>query len=204
MRLVLTLGLIVFVCGIASAYQTTDSVVLTVTPVLNVSVNISSTTNTFGTSVPLGSSRTLCVGIIQNDGNVSTYWHKRAQSSAIDNSNNTWSLVTDADDPGEDEFKLLAITTGVATPPNFTAAWAGPNTNTLIDGRHLAADKLLCTAANTTLSEGVGVADSPKHVTLESRRLWVSIIMPNTITAADQAYSMTLSIGANTSSVDGN
>jgi hypothetical protein len=207
-RIVLALVFVGLMSGIAGAYQTTDSVVLTVTPVFAVSVNISSTTNQFGTaSVALGESRTICVGTIQNDGNVSTYWDKKCTTTARDakGTPNTWTLLTTDVNTGLDNFKLLAITTGTAgvgRAPNFTAAWANADSNACIKGRHTVVapttQLLRVTDTDTSLVEGTGASSSPKHVAGETRLLWVSIMMPTTITDAVGAYSMTLSVGAKT------
>ena len=204
MRIFLALGLIVLICGIASALQTTDLVILTVTPVFQVSVNISSTTNDFGEvagaagTVNLGSSRTICVGRIQNDGNVATYWDKWAQSTAADNGTGTWTLDTTNITPGLDHFRLLAVTTGTAVNPNFL----GSGTNRTIAGNQSAEGKLMVkggVGAKNNLVEGpLTSAVSPRHVAGEYRNLWVSIMMPSSISGATGAYSMTLSVMAKT------
>ena len=58
MKLILAAVLVVLVAGSAMAL-THDTVVLTVTPAYNLSVNISSSTADFGAAVPLKSSKTM-------------------------------------------------------------------------------------------------------------------------------------------------
>jgi hypothetical protein len=188
------LGLVaVLLAGAVGAYGiTTDSVELTVTPLFNVSVNISSTTNAFG-SLSLGSSETICVGTIINDGTCDSSWEK-----AVSDSNNGWTAV--ANQPAlANEFKLLAITTGTAVSPNYAS---GTMATACMDGDHTTAK--LGAGTNGTfsaLSEGCvagGTSSSPTHKSGETRRLWVSLMMPLTLSgsAPSGAQTITLSVRA--------
>ena len=203
MRLALTLGLIVLVCGVASAFQTTDSVILLVTPAFNLSVNISSTTNSFG-DVDLKTSATICVGDIVNDGNVDSYWEKCAVASAENGqASNSWALaVTPADynatvPAGDRLFRLLALTTGTAMSDGmFTSA----TSNRLLAGRHEAGTA--CLAVKSTfddLVESGNDTTSPLHAgnSVSVKRLWVSIMMPCNVNGPGP-YTMTLSVRATT------
>jgi len=183
MRLTLVLGLMVLVGGIAGAL-TTDSVLLTVKPVFNLSVNISSTTNTFGSAVVLGTSVTICVGQIENDGNVSSKWQKQTPT-ASGATGNVWTLLTSGT-PGTDQFRLLAISTGTSVSPDLY----GAANATCIRGDHTV---IGVTGNLTDLTEGGGA--SPNHATGETRKLWASIMMPvNTTNGNEQ--TITLSIQA--------
>jgi len=184
MRLVLALVLVGLVAGLAVAL-TTDSVLLTITPVFNLSVNISSTTNTFGPSVSLGSSVTICVGQITNDGNVSSKWQNQTPTGS-GATGNVWTLVTSGT-PGTDQFRLLAISTGTSINPTFCA---GAYTSCIKVNDHAT---IGVTTNMTDLTEG-GAA-SPNHATGETKSLWASIMMPvNTTNGAEQ--TITLSIKA--------
>ena len=61
MKLIKAIGLVMFLGTALMAGQQTDTVLLTITPAFNLSVNISSTTGDFGSNVGLGESRTICV-----------------------------------------------------------------------------------------------------------------------------------------------
>jgi len=182
MRMLLALGLVVLVGGLAYAV-TTDSVYLTVTPKYNLSVNISSTSHTFGSAVDIGSSVTICIGQIENDGNITTKWQKKSA-----NTSGGWTLVTSGT-PGADSFRLLAITTGTALSP--TIIGGNPGTG-CIDGTHDSGQLGVTSAGLTDLIEG-GAA-SPTHPRLETRKLWASIMMPTNILSAGAGNEQTITL----------
>jgi len=184
MRLILVVELVVLVSGICMGL-TTDSVLLTVKPVFNMSVNISSTTGTFGSNVGVRSSVTICVGQIENDGNVSTGWQKLTSSQSGATSGG-WTLKTSGT-PGRDEFRLLAISTGVSVDPTIIG---GDPLSGCIDGDHTV---IGVGQVATDLTEGG--TDSPNHVTGETRKLWASIMMPYDVTTGNE-QTITLSIKA--------
>ena len=191
LRLILIFALIGLVSAVASAL-TTDSVILTVTPSFNLSVNISSQTYDFGLAgqVDLGTTRTLCIGLIENDGNVASKWQKITPSQT-GTSGDKWSLLTgDGNNPnditGINTFKLLVISTGETTSPDLTST---DTTNRCLMGDH---DQICATAGTyTDLTEGG--ADSPKHPKSEKRKLWASLMMPTNITTSGQ-QTITLSV----------
>ena len=187
MRLVLALVLVGLLAGMGLAL-TTDSVLLTVTPVFNLSINISSTTHTFGSAVGVRSSVTICIGQIENDGNVSTGWQKQTPANSGATSG-AWTLITNGT-PARDEFGLLAISTGVNVNPNFCGG--GTAADSCIDGNHLTGGIGVGTAA-LDLTEG-GAA-SPSHPTGETRKLWASIMMPYDVTTGSE-QTITLSVKA--------
>lgn len=84
-RLLGSLAVFLLVAGAGYGYSTTDTVTLTVLPLINLSVNISSATGDFG-GVNLGSSKSICIGDIINDGNVDAQWDKAGSNST------NWSL----------------------------------------------------------------------------------------------------------------
>lgn len=186
-KLILAIGLVVLVSGIAGAL-TTDSVLLTITPVFNLSVNISSTTNTFGSNIPLKSSVTICVGQITNDGDVSSKWQKGTESQTGTASGKTkWTLITGGT-PGKDEFRLLAISTGTNTDPSFCGASAG------VSAIKVSTDTVIgVTTSLTDLTEGGSSPDSPSHPVSETRRLWASVMMPSSLTySGEQTITLTI------------
>jgi len=169
---------------------TSDSVLLTVQPIFNLSVNISSTSGSFGygSALPLRTSYTLCVGLISNDGNVTSGWQKSTGATATGTTLN-WALITSGT-PYTDQFRLLAVTTGVGLTPNFTSGGTGPDDRCL-QGDH---QGLLC-VKSTYDDLGEGGTSGPKHATGETRDLWVSIMMPYDVTGGD-AETITLSVKA--------
>ena len=193
MKRLLVIGLMLLVSGTAFGAQE-DTVILTVNPVFSLSVNISSTTNSFGTGsgyandVVLGTSRTICVGEIENDGNVSSKWQKRASGDTDPSAGDEWYLLSSSSVvTGQNTFQLLAITTGTETSPNFTGSG---------DDQMIAGDlgKIMVSSITwTDLTEGSTA--SPVHPKTEKRRLWASILMPTNITT-DGTQSITLSVRA--------
>lgn len=175
-----------------------DTVELIVNPLFTLSVAISSATNSFqeGTNITLGESRTMCVGTIVNDGNVTTVWRKQSANAAGATTN--WTLETSGV-VDKDCFRLLAVTTSTITQPDFTAAWDTNDDNALIHGDHDAADGPCVTDSYTWLTEGGTTC--PEHsafnTVLSTRALWVSIMMPSDISeGSDQ--TITLSVQAYT------
>ena len=192
MRKLIVVMLMLLVSGIASAL-TTDSVILTVTPNFNLSVNISSDTYGFG-NITLGSSKTVCIGQIMNDGNVSSKWQKQVttQSDCV-TAGGKWSLVSgNGNNPGSNQFKLLAVTTGTTVLPVVAAGGTGFG-DSCIAGNHDFAAGIGVSGSMTDLTEG-GVA-SPNHPKSELRKLWVSLLMPTDATVGDQ-QTITLSVQA--------
>ena len=191
LAMMLVLGLVM--AGTAGAGQE-DTVVLVVTPAFNLSVNISSTTHEFGDAdITLGESRTLCVGNICNDGNVTTIWQKQS-ADANGSAGLDWTLIT-AGNPDTDDFRLLAVTTGTGVRPGFTGTYDSLDADVLLAGDH-GSDDYNVTKTWTDLSEGSGAMEHEALTDeLSTRSLWVSIMMPQTITAGD-VQSITLSVQA--------
>ena len=183
-RILLMIAVMAGMAGMSHAV-TTDSVMLTVTPVFNLSVNIASNSGTFGSNVTLRSSVTICVGHVSNDGNVTSGWQK--QSANCGAGTNAWTLITTGT-PDLNQFRLLAVTTGVGVTPNFTSATA----DRCIEGDHDGSLTVNSTAM-TDISEGD--AESPYHTTGETRDLWVSIMMPYSVTSGEEK-TITLSVQA--------
>ena len=193
-KIILIVGILVL-AGSAAFALTTDSVLLTVTPVFTLSVNISSDTGTFGTNVTLGSSKTICVGDITNDGNVSAKWQKSAasQSGCATGGTYGWSLVSgNGTNPSANQFKLLVVTTGTTVSPDKTAG-GSTFADSAMAGDHVVATGIGCSAAATDLMEGGTTA--PSHPASEARKLWVSILMPKNVSVSDQ-QTITLSVTA--------
>lgn len=194
MRMLLSLCLVLLFAGIAGAVPTSDNVVLTIVPLFNVSVNISSTTGTFGATVDMHESRTICVGDIMNDGTVATYWGKSAGNAICTTPAFTWTLKDDGY-PGLDEFSLLAVTADVATSPAYTGTLTG-GVDCLLEGDHHVTGGDIGIQAGTFTSL-TDAGTSPKHVVGTTRKLWVSLMMPDSITEGG-TYSVTLSVQAKT------
>jgi hypothetical protein len=157
-------------------------VTLTVTPSVNLSVNISSTTGDFG-NVSLGASKTICIGDVINDGNGSAQWEKAASDTG------NWTLTTVTAE-GANQFRLLVITTLPATVVLLTGA---SQDVACIQGNH----GVLGTGVNanwTALTEGDGTT-AAVHAVSTTRRLWVSIMMPTSSSVGTQ-QTMSLSIRA--------
>ena len=180
-KVLLALALGLAVTGGAQAV-TTDSVMLLVTPVFNLSVNISSTTNQFGT-LALKTSATICVGNISNDGNVTAAWQKMA-GNAIGGAH-PWTLVTTGT-PGSDRFRLLAVTTGTTASPSFVGT---------MGASCIISDHQITGVTNSLSDLTEGATTGPNHPTGETRNLWVSIMMPTDVTGG-QEQTITLSIQA--------
>jgi hypothetical protein len=181
MRLGLAIAVLVMMSGIAGAL-TTDSVTLTVTPVYNLSVNIVNSATNFGL-LDIGSSKTLNVGTIWNDGNVSANWEKCATNS----SNGTLGWTLDPDGyPGQNNFSLLAIATNSATTPTFEGAEDESIMRTSAQG--------YVSNSYTDLVDGVA-AVSAIYPSLRTATLWVSLMMPTDITVESE-QTITLSIRA--------
>ena len=197
MKLILILGLIALIAGPVLA-ATEDTVILTVTPSVSRSINISSTTGTFGTGLTLGTSVTICVGKIENDGNVSAKWQKRAQANS-GSAGQVWTLVATEASPTKDEFRLLAVTTAPATYPDQVSDGNAIASGDLecLEGDHAPGDSGLgVTTVYQDLTEGGAVAAT--HYTVDNssaRFLWVSLMMPPEVTDGNR-QSMTLSIQA--------
>jgi hypothetical protein len=178
------IGFVLVMAGIGSAHAlTTDSVILTVTPIFNLSVNISSATNDFG-QVVLKSSKTICVGRIANDGNVTAAWQKKSTNTS--SVSPSWSLMTSGS-MGKDQFRLLAVTTGTAATPTFS----GTMGNSCVEGDP--EGSISVTTAYSELTEGSATALSPIHQLGETRDLWVSIMMPDNVSGSEQ-QTITLSV----------
>jgi hypothetical protein len=179
------LGLLaVMLIGVVGAYGvTTDSVILTVTPLFNLSVNISSTSGTFG-SLPLGSSRTICVGDVMNDGDVDAHWEKAATNT------NNWTLLSNGT-CGKDQFRLLVVTTAPLIAPTF--AGTGIASQECIAGDHGGQMATGTAGVFSDLLEG-GTA-TVTHTIGTTRSLWVSIMMPTQLSSSIQ-QTITLSIQA--------
>ena len=193
MKMIIAIGLLMLLSGIAAAL-TTDSVVLTVQPNFNLSVNISSATYGFG-SLDLGTTSTLCIGQIENDGNVSSKWQKQASSRsdcASTPSTNGWSLVSgDGTYTGSNSLMLLAVTTGTTVLP--TSNGGGFSATACLAGSHNTTGIGVGTGSWTDLTEGG--ASSPTHPKSEIRKLWVSLLMPTNTTNGEQ-QTITLSVQA--------
>ncbi len=179
----------VMVMAMGAQAVTTDSVILTVTPVFNLSVNIHASSQTFG-AVDLESSKTINVGKIENDGNVTAEW--KVQSANADNGGaGAWTLLASGD-PGEDQFRLLAISTGVGVDPDYPGS--GTEADSCIDGDHAASNDGIGVGPSWfDLTEGG--AGSPKHLVTEVKDLWVSLMMPENVTSGNM-QTITLSVGA--------
>ena len=188
-RIVLGLLLVMGMAAVSHAL-TTDSVVLTVTPVFNMSINISSTSYTFGATAVLRTSISICVGAIMNDGNVTAGWQKATDGAHSASTSNDWSLITTGT-PFTNQFRLLAITTGVGKSPNFCGG--GAPAASCLNGNHQGLMSVDDTATFSDLVEG-GTA-SPVHSTGETRELWVSLMMPYSVTSGDE-QTVTLSVRA--------
>jgi hypothetical protein len=156
-------------------------VLLTIQPVFNMSVNISSTTQTFGSNIPVRTSVTICIGQIMNDGNVASGWQKITPTESAGAGPSKWTLITSGV-PARDQFRLLVITTGTAISPSTSAG--------CITGNY---DTIGVTNTPTDLTEGG--ASSPNHATAETRSLWASIMMPDNLTTGVQ-QTITLSVQA--------
>ena len=194
-RMIIAVTIVAVMCGLALAAGE-DNVQLYVHPAWSMSVNISSTTGFFagGTAITLGESRTLCVGWVCNDGNVSSRWQK--QTANTGSTANDWSLVTTGT-PGSNQFRLLAVTTSTAASPTFSGGAAfGLNSNICITGEHGSTNTSVA-ASYYDLTEGGN--GSPTHgafnVESTTRSLWVSIMMPKDITSSTDK-TITLSINA--------
>ena len=182
---ILLMLLMMCMAGMSHAV-TSDTVYLLITPVFNLSVNISSTTNTFGTNIPLGTSVTICVGNVMNDGNVTSAWQKRSGNTL--NTTAGWTLQTSGT-PGQDQFRLLAVTTGVTVSPDFTSG----SSNRCIVGDHQGL--MSVTSTSSELVEAPSATVSPSHATGETKNLWVSIMMPTNVTGGDE-QTVTLEVKA--------
>jgi hypothetical protein len=121
MKKLLLAVLMMLIGGIALGGQT-DTVVLTVNPVFSLSVNISSATNSFGTGdgyandVVLGTSRTICVGEIENDGNVSAKW----QTMIVKSSNYTDLTEGGTESPKHPKTEKRSLWATILMPTNIT------------------------------------------------------------------------------------
>ena len=187
------MAMTVMFAGIAGAGATEDTVVLIVTPIFNLSVNISSGVQQFGAAdVNLGESRTLCVGNICNDGNITSYWQKKSDNTLAPTTD--WTLLNSGT-PTKNNFRLLAVTTGTGVRPDFTDTYTTVDDNVLIAGNHASNDYNV-TNDWTNLTEGSGAMEHEAYADgLSTRSLWVSIMMPKTITSQD-TQSITLSVKA--------
>ena len=186
MKKLLTLVLLFSMAGMAQAV-TTDSVTLVVTPVFNLSVNIVNGTTNYET-MSMGSSKTLNVGKIWNDGNVSSNWEKQAT-----NSSDGWVLDEDGS-PGQDRFSLLAIATGTAWTPRFES---GSSADSILA---LGTSQTYCYVPATfdDLTDGdANAAASIAYVAGMTADLWISLLMPTDITISGE-QTITLSVRATT------
>ena len=186
MKKLLTLVLVLGMAGVAGA-ATTDTVTLVVTPVYNLSVNIVNSTTDYET-MAMGSSKTLNIGKIWNDGNVSANWEKQAS-----NSSGGWSLVA-AGAPAQDEFSLLAIATGTAWTPKFES---GSSADSILA---LGTSQTYCYVPSVfdDLTDGdANAAASIAYVAGMTADLWVSLLMPTDITISGE-QTITLSVKATT------
>ena len=186
MKLTLIIALLIALVGFASA-ETTDSVTLVVTPVYNLSVNIVNATTNYET-MNLGASKTLNIGKIWNDGNVSAHWQKQAAASS-----SGWSLnPTGA--PGQNEFSLLAIATGTTVTPRFES---GSSVDSILA---LGTSQSYCyvPAVFNDLTDGAeNAAGSVDYVAGMTADLWVSLLMPTDVTGAGaNEQTITLSVQA--------
>lgn len=182
-RYLIGVVVLMMLSGVAEAI-TPDSVVLTVTPVYTLSVNITNTSTNFGL-LSMGSSKTLNVGNICNDGNVSTHWEKQASDSA------GWKLKAGGT-PLTDEFTLLAIATGTAADPSFEGASSNDSIMKLAKQENCR----LSSGVYTDLTDGLATTSSV-FVALKTMNLWVSIKMPTDVTISAQ-QTITLSVQATT------
>ena len=193
MRLFLTFSLIVFLAGIVSAV-THDTIRLTVTPLFNLSVNISSTTQDFG-AINVASSKTIDIGTIINDGNVSTYWEKQCSNSADSGGADKWTVDPNGS-PAVDYFSLLLITTGTALVPTYVGGTAA---DSIMDLGTEESYAYVTEGSYSTLTDGAGSTRSPFHLPYTTtRELWCSIMMPTSVIDSAQ-QTITLSIQAATS-----
>ena len=186
MKKLLTLVLLLGIAGIAQAV-TTDTVTLVVTPVYNLSVNIVNDTTNYQT-MSMGSSKTLNIGKIWNDGNVSSNWEKQAS-----NSSGGWTLDVNGA-PGQDAFSLLAIATGTAWTPKFDS---GSSADSILA---LGTSQTYCyvPAVFNDLTDGdANAAASISYPTGMTADLWVSLLMPTDITISSE-QTITLSVKATT------
>ena len=198
MRLILILGLVALFAGIASAAQT-DSILLTIVPSAQESVNISSGTHTFGSAMTLGTSRTIRVGQIENDGDVDTKWQIIATQVCNSGPAAPWTLVT-ADPIAKDEFRLLAITTAPAAAPTRidTDAAMADSEDVCMAGNHVLTPTGIGVDFSAPLDITEGGASVMTHQTTgdtKTRALWVSIMLPAQITKGD-TQTLTLSVVA--------
>ena len=190
MRLLVVLLLLGLGGGIVYA-ASPDMVYLTVTPIFNLSINISSTSYDFGggASVDLGDSRTICVGLIENDGTVASIWQKQASTLITANSpdSNKWTLVTN-NRPGKNEFQLLVISTGDTSVVNLNTGGTWPN-------KSMVGIEPLQTVTGSYTDLVEGGTESPIHPRSETRKLWATLLMPTNITTTGGA-TITLSVQA--------
>ena len=185
MRIILAL-LFVICMWIPGHAVTTDSIIITVQAVFNLSVNISSTSGTFGSAIPLGTSVTFLTSLVVNDGNVVAAWQK--QSGNTINVSGAWTLDTTGA-PGMDHFRLLAIPTGTGVSPAFTSG----TSNRCLQGDHQGL--LSVTNTSTELVENPAAAASPMHAVPETKSLWVSLMMPTNTTLGEE-QTITMSVKA--------
>jgi len=100
-----------------------------------------------------------------------------------------WTLA-EATDQGQNKFHLLVVTTGVGAA--VAMCGGGSQDNSCVNGNHGILN-VRTTGTWTDLTEGAAAAEV--HGVNETRRLWVSIMMPLTSTTGN-TQTMTLSIRA--------
>lgn len=182
------IGMMLLMLGVGMSHAlTTDSVVLTVTPVFNLSVNIASDTHTFG-SLSIKASATICVGIIEQDGNVTEGWQKVA--SVNGGTGGAWT-INSTGSQGTDTFGLLAIATGTLASPTF-AQETGSAADSRMDTDNIDGDIRVTTALSELM---LGSVAAPTYYPGDTHRLWVSIMMPTNVTDSRQ-QTISLSVRA--------
>jgi len=202
-----TLFLVLVILAVAVtgyAYQTTDTVMLTVTPSFVISVNISSDTTALGNTY-VGSTVTFIIGDVINDGNVATYWGKQVADTAMG-----WTNANGAQ-PGTNTFGLLVVTAANEAIPDTmdltdaTVAYTGAHIGGDEGDSHILKLGDLTTAgvnywAKTTVSRlseyGTPAACGP-YVKATTRDLYASLLMPTDVSGAGaNAQTITLSVYA--------
>jgi hypothetical protein len=191
-RLMIGVAVMMLLSGIAGA-MTTDSVLLLVTPVYNLSINIVADSTNFG-FMDIGSSKSINVGKIWNDGNVTARWDKQS-SNASDGTGATWSLTTVS--PARNQFSLLAIATGTATGPAIETQYGGGASNLNILALGTSQTQCYVTNSFTELTEGLSGKGFTYGI-LKTMNLWVSLMMPPDISVGLSQNTITLSIRAAT------
>ncbi len=160
-KIAILLGM-VMVVGLASLSfaATSDTIDLLVTPITNVSVNITQTDYNY-MSVALGNGTTVNTSAItvENDGDVQASWDHRATDATYNTS--TWDLVYAGSAASTDELRL----------------WADINTTQPASFPDTVAYRV--TTYDTSLNDGANIPSQ------DQRNLWIKLEMPWSVTGVD-------------------